>query len=425
MNILFATWDGPQTDYLESLFLPIFAGLAQDNLRFHVLQFTWADDLRTSSLKSVCQRHGIGYLRRPVLRRPVAAGALASALWGKFAVRRAVRDLGIDVVMARSTLPALACMLAFRAPTPIRFVFDGDGLPHDERVDFGGWSPSGLSYRLLRDIEAQAVRRADAVITRTRAGRDILLARAGAGTSAVKFHVIGNSRDETLYYPHGAEHRRKTRQSLGIDTAAPVLVYSGSIGDQYCIAEMRTLFEAVRRTRPDASLLVLTGSPEAARQAFSVGPEAGPMIVRRVAPSAVPQYLGAADVALCLRRPALSTRAISPVKLGEYLLCGLPVVVTRGIGDIDRLAGSDAIHFLDDLSLPALSAAAAWVSDTVLPNHAALGHKSRELGLKHFALGAALQGYKQALAYGDRAVETGTADNPKSRPLPQRLRTID
>jgi hypothetical protein len=83
------------------------------------------------------------------------------------------------------------------------------------------------------------------------------------------------------------------------------------------------------------------------------------------------------------------------------------------------------MHFLDDLSRHALSAGAGWVLQTVLANHAALGHKARQLGVKHFALGAALQGYKQALAGGDRVVETGTADNPKSKPLPRRLRTID
>jgi glycosyltransferase involved in cell wall biosynthesis len=330
-----------------------------------------------------------------VLRRPVGAGALASAVWGKFAVQRAVRDLAIDVVMPRSTLPALACMLAVRPPSPIRFVFDGDGLPHDEWVDFAGWSASGLSYRILRDLESQAVRRADAVITRTLAGRDVLMARAGAGTSAAKFHVIGNGRDEKLFQPQDAADRAILRRSLGIDPAALVLVYSGSIGDQYCLAEMRSIFEKVRSARPDTCLLFLTGSPDTARKELGTGTDAGAVIVRRIDAAEVPQFLGAADVALCLRRPTFSTRAVSPIKLGEYLLCGLPVVLSRGTGDVDQLPGSDALCFMEGLNEQALTAAAAWIAGA---DHAALRTEARDIGVAHFALSATVQGYKGALA---------------------------
>lgn len=33
-NILFITWDGPETQYLERLFLPIFAGLEKKDISF-------------------------------------------------------------------------------------------------------------------------------------------------------------------------------------------------------------------------------------------------------------------------------------------------------------------------------------------------------------------------------------------------------
>jgi glycosyltransferase involved in cell wall biosynthesis len=46
---------------------------------------------------------------------------------------------------------------------------------------------------------------------------------------------------------------------------------------------------------------------------------------------------------LCFLRPFPSKLACSPIKLGEYLACGLPVVSTSGCGDYDWLIQSEAI----------------------------------------------------------------------------------
>jgi glycosyltransferase involved in cell wall biosynthesis len=53
----------------------------------------------------------------------------------------------------------------------------------------------------------------------------------------------------------------------------------------------------------------------------------------------MPRYLSAADAGLSFVLPAPSKRASSPVKNGEYLACGLPVVTTDGIGDYSDLVG--------------------------------------------------------------------------------------
>ena len=61
INVLFITWDGPGSTYLESLFLPIFRILAQSEIVFHVIQFTWADKYERGALKSIFETHGFTY----------------------------------------------------------------------------------------------------------------------------------------------------------------------------------------------------------------------------------------------------------------------------------------------------------------------------------------------------------------------------
>ena len=397
-SILFVTWDGPQVSYLESLFLPIFKELAKLGHAFHVLQFTWAASDQRDATKAACEASGCTYRSVPVLRRPVAAGSLATAVRGSRQVRQAIVESRIDIVLARSTLPAFAATLALRHLPTVRLLFDADGLPHDERVDFGGWKPNGIAYRMLRDLEASAVRRADAVLTRSRKAVAILVARAGAGTDAGKFHVVGNGRDADLFRPAAGTDRAQVRRELGISDSAALLVYAGSMGDQYCVPEMLAFFELVRRRRADVQLLLLTGSPQeaASRVADAAGQPSG-VHIRRAASGDVPRYLGAGDLGLALRRPSFSMQAVAPVKLGEYLLCGLPVLATQAIGDSDEQVSQQVGRSLATMSSAELAAAADWFVDVALEDRAGFGARSRQAGLRYFSLASTVDAYAVAI----------------------------
>jgi hypothetical protein len=108
VRVLFITWDGPKSSYLRGLFLPYFVALREHGFTFHVLQFTWADAAERNHLERLCAEAGVPYRSARVWRRPLAIGSLATAIWGRTHVRRAVRDFSIDLVMPRSTLPAIA-----------------------------------------------------------------------------------------------------------------------------------------------------------------------------------------------------------------------------------------------------------------------------------------------------------------------------
>jgi glycosyltransferase involved in cell wall biosynthesis len=45
--------------------------------------------------------------------------------------------------------------------------------------------------------------------------------------------------------------------------------------------------------------------------------------------------LCAADAGIAFYKPTFSRLATSPVKLAEYLACGLPVIINAGVGDSD------------------------------------------------------------------------------------------
>lgn len=396
-NVLFITWDGPQTTYLESLFLPIFKRLAENGLRFHVLQFTWGDSERVDRTRRACAAVEVSYQAVRVWRRPVALGSLFTALKGVLDLRKAIRQHRIDAVMPRSVMPALTTLLALRGKT-LPILFDADGLPLDERVDFAGLSPSSPVYRLLRDIEAQAVRRATVVLTRSNKAVDILLARAGAGTIPDKFQVVGNGRDADLFKPVASTVRRQVRHKLRLNEQAPLLVYAGSVGPQYCLDEMLQLVAAVRQRRADAHLLILTASPASVAEALTTHPDLASVVTTLTVPPAdVPVYLASADVGLALRRPSFSMQAVAPIKLGEYLLCGLPVVATAGIGDTSVVVNEQVAFMIDTLDNNFQPEAVAnWLVDVVLPEKNTFRDRCQSVGITQFSLDSTVEDYQRA-----------------------------
>jgi glycosyltransferase involved in cell wall biosynthesis len=389
-RILFVTWDGPQVSYLESLFVPIFERLEARGLQFDVLQFRWGDPALTIRAARRCRDAGIGYRAVVVPRGVPVVGPFVAAVSGSRETRAAVEDFKSDFVMPRSLLPALSVLAAGGSRLrPV--IYDADGLEADERADFRGLSPASPVYRMLRIIERRAVRAATSVLVRTNEAADVLAQRSSVERE--RFHVVTNGRDPSLFRPPIAEERRRTRSELGLPADAPVLVYSGSIGPQYRLDKVGETIAAVRRRSPDARLLVLTSEPSNAIDVLE-GHSPGIAQVTTVLstePERVSLYLGAADAGLSFRSDAFSTCAIAPVKLGEYLLCGLPVIGTARAA-ARRL---DPEIFFPD-SAP-LDAAADWLLGTVIPNREALREKARQCGLEHFSLDASLRDYVRAI----------------------------
>lgn len=391
--MLFVTWDGPQVSYVESLFVPIFRGLAEHGVYTDVLQFRWGTPEQQEQVRSHCAEAGIGYRAVKIMRRGGGLGPFATGWLGGRHVQAAARAFGSDVIMPRSVLGSLPVLRAGGSRLrPI--LLDADGFAIDERVDFAGLSPKGLTYRILRDVEAQSVREAEAVLVRSISAKQVLVARAGPPVTEERFFVVTNGRDETIFHPGDADARAAVRAELDIPASAPLLVYAGSVGAPYRFDRIAALAEEMSSRRPDARLLVLTGSPELAHAALGDRKRLqGRMTIMRAKPNEVPHYLAAGDAGVAFRTPTFSTRGVAPVKLSEYLLCGVPVIGTAGIGDTE--AAEEAGVFFDDRS--STEEAAEWVLQKVLPARETFRESSRAVGHARFSLRRSIEDYMLAI----------------------------
>lgn len=398
MRLLFITWDGPGTTYHETLFIPLLERSIARGDKVLILQFSWDADERGERLRDLASSKGMRFEHRRVHRGPamwrLPFTMLAALGW---LVRKA-RDGTYDTILARSMIPgALALCMGVLTHGRSRFIFDADGLSADERVEFGGWPSGGVRYRVFRWIERAAVRRADAVISRT--SRAVSILRDRSGCPEEKFIVVTNGKDGEEFHPVSSARRAVIRDHLQLPEGAPLLVYVGSIGPQYEPGFMLQVLARCLKREAQTHLLVLTSQ----RNHATVGALVDHVMRDRVilheaTPSQVPELLASADAGLAFRRPTFSQRAVAPIKIAEYLLCGLPVAYTSGVGDLDQLL-DDRVSIAVGSAEPAeAERVAEWFATEVLEGRERFAEAAREVGLRRFSLDAGAEGYRRAFA---------------------------
>jgi glycosyltransferase involved in cell wall biosynthesis len=150
---------------------------------------------------------------------------------------------------------------------------------------------------------------------------------------------------DTEHFRFREEEGRAHRAALGLTD--PVLVYAGKAGGWYLTDAMLDLAAAAIRVFGGGSLLVLTHDNPAR---FSGGAASRHLhcVVRKATRDEMPGLLSAGDAGLSLVLSAPSKAAASPVKNGEYLACGLPVVTTPGIGDYSDMVRRRAVGVVVD-----------------------------------------------------------------------------
>lgn len=208
--------------------------------------------------------------------------------------------------------------------------------PHSEfMLDCHVWPESSLAYRGLHYVEGLTSRHADILSTGTRH----MMKRLAAEGSPARTYLLPSCVDEQRFQ-FSAAGRAAVRARYSLNEAQPVVLYLGKFGGIYYDDEIGAFFAALRQQQPELHLLVVTPDPPAHVVAIMVkaGLPAESYTVTRSAYEEVPSYISAADFGLVAVPPLPSQRYRSPIKVGEYLCCGLPFLVCQGISEDDLVA---------------------------------------------------------------------------------------
>jgi glycosyltransferase involved in cell wall biosynthesis len=391
-SVLFISYNGMLEPLGQTQVLPYLRELSKRGVNFTLLSFeraqafTVAGRRQCEELKRDLHAENIDWHWLRYHQRPSLPATMYDVWAGIRYAGKLVRRKKIELVHARSHIPATIA-LALKRKFGIKMIFDVRGLMAEEYVDARHWPEGGLRYRITKAAERKIFAATDAVVTLTERIWPIIKEWDGLKGRAVHHAVVPCCVDLSLFNFSEAQ-REKVRAELGLENRF-TLVYSGSLDGWYLTEDMADFFARVVQKESDAHLLWLTkGSRERVRQLMSArGIGENNFSVRAVSPKEVPSYLAAGDVGIAFIKRCFSKLASSPTKNGEYLACGLPIVINSGIGDSDELVnGSQAGIAIDDFG--AQDFENAWVGIQQLVSDPDIKAKARALAERVFDLEA-------------------------------------
>lgn len=341
-RVLFISYNGMLDPLGQSQVIPYLRELAKRGVKFTLLSFerskaftpegvAQCEQLREKLASQGIEWHWLRYHQRPSI-----PATIYDVLAGIRKASSLVHRNRVEMVHARGHIPATIA-LGLKKRFGIKMIFDLRGLMAEEYVDAEHWREGGLPYRITKATERRILAATDAIVTLTERIWPIIREWEGLRGRAVHHEVIPCCVDLSLFR-FSDEERARRRAELGLGDRFTI-VYSGSLDGWYLTEKMADFFASFLRRRRDAHLLWLTtGSHDRVRELMrsrKIGTES--FSVLSTASSIVPSYLAAADAGLAFIKRCVSKVASSPTKNGEYLACGLPLIINAGVGDSDSL----------------------------------------------------------------------------------------
>ena len=341
-RVLFISYNGMLDPLGQTQVLPYLRALAKRGVRFTLLSFERARAFtpegaaQCKQLRDDLQAQGIEWHWLRYHQRPSLPATIYDVLAGIRKAGSLVRRNKIEMVHARSHIPGTIA-LALKKRFGIKMIFDLRGLMAEEYVDAEHWRKDSLPYRITKSTERQILGATDAIVTLTEKIWPIISEWEGLRGRTLHHEVIPCCVDLDRFR-FSEQERARRRKELGLADQFTI-VYSGSLDGWYLTEKMADFFASFTQRDAQSHLLWLTnGSPERVKELMRARKvSVDQFSVLSVAAAEVPSYLAAADAGVAFIKRCVSKLASSPTKNGEYLACGLPLILNTGIGDSDAL----------------------------------------------------------------------------------------
>ena len=342
-RILYLSYDG-MTDALgQSQVLPYLLGLSARGYEFTLISCEKPEAFAKgrAKIQSICDEASIDWRPLPYTKSPPMLSTLLDVRRMRALALRLHREKPFAATHCRSYVAALTG-LWLKRKVGAKFLFDMRGFWANERVDGGLWRLNHPVYRAayetVKILERRFLENADAIVSLTYAGRDEI---NRWGFTHTDITVIPCCVDTELFDPTriSAEDAAAAKKDLAIPDDAMVLGYVGSVGTWYELPKMMQFFRVWLDRHPNSIFLFVSLEERSTIMAEATAhgvPEANV----RVHPSprdAMPRFIACMTYALFFIKPAYSKTASSPVKQGELMAMGIPVLCNSGVGDSDRI----------------------------------------------------------------------------------------
>jgi len=325
MVVLFIAYQELSDPLMLSQGLPYIEGLINKQNTFILLTYEKNTNKITPPLKSL----GITWYIHRYHSKPRLFATIYDILVGILSTLRILRIHPVKLIHARGFIPAIiGCLPARLNRTPL--FFDTRGFLADKYVGGGLLKRRSVAYKIMKVAEYFFLKWVPALSVETRCHKEILASKYPRYKE--KIAVIPCCVD-TERFNFIKKGDRDILKRYGISEGV-VFSYLGKLSTWYLIKEMLDFYEIARTFFKKSFFIFLTqDAPE-----FLHIPNFFKNEIVTIRPNYedIPRLLASSDVGIFFINPYRRYNSC-PVKYGEYLASGLPVVINSGIGDCDKI----------------------------------------------------------------------------------------
>ncbi len=293
--------------------------------------------------------------------KPGAMGGISRLIRIAFSLPRA------RAFHCRGDLGAVAVVLRHRSA---RFLWDVRGLWIDQKLVIGSIAPNRILIPLAKQLERIAAKNAKAISTLTKAVFPVLKKRHSFISQP--HYVITTCTDLSKFtFSHKLPDERK-------------LLLSGVFNNYYDLPATE-LFIRKLREKVDVKVTWCHGK-ESEKKKLDIGEDE----IKTLRQSEMLSEIQSSSfgIALCKVDIGESLTGVMPTKVAEFLAVGRPMVVSKGIGDLDELLISTKTGIVIDSDLNmAIDGLLTLLDDEETP------FRCRALAEQHFNMSKAIEGY--------------------------------
>lgn len=340
-KILYISYDGILDPIGESQVIPYLKGLARLGMGITLISFEKRQRMKRegmacNSYRKSLYKEGIAWERLIYHKSPTVPSTLFDIACGIIKGWFLIKARGIKIVHARGYISAIIAY-ALKILTKAKFIFDMRGFWPEEKVDAGQWETKSFLYKSVKFIEKKMILFADELIVLTNKAKSVI---ESGHKQSKNINVIPCCVDLDVFSPHLSEgahnYLPKGRMAIG---------YVGSTGTFYNFEEAVIFFKSFKRVFPEAYFLILANGEK--RGVFEVlnrlNVNPSDYAVSSVPNKEVPFLLSRCAFSLIFYKRALSGSGCCPIKFTESLACGVPVVISSGAGDCDRIVIDEGV----------------------------------------------------------------------------------
>jgi len=165
-----------------------------------------------------------------------------------------------------------------------------------------------------------------------------------------KFKVVPGLADSNLFY-FDAKLSKEMRQNYKLEDRV-IFLYSGGIYLPWQKPDVVfSFFSRLYNLYPQSFFLVLTKQIDQAKELFrKYRIPTDYFLIKFVKPEQLNQYYNLSNFGLLFREDKPTNNTASPTKFSEYILSGLPTLITEGVGDFSEFVNENQCGYVLSLS---------------------------------------------------------------------------